>query len=163
MNSETEQLMNQQINRELYSAYLYLDFSVFFEDAGLPGFAHWYRVQAAEEEQHAMRIIRYMEDVKANITLSRIDAPDVDCEDVTTVLQKAREHEQFITSLILRLCRVADSANDYTTLRFLDWFVNEQREEETNADYMCSRVALCGDNEDGFYMLDRELAKREMK
>jgi len=160
MSNEIQTLLNDQITCELYSAYLYLDFSLYFEEEGLPGFSHWYRVQAGEEQQHALRIIRFLQDTGAHITLSPIGKPDADFMDLMTVIRMAQEHEKYVTGQILRLCRAADGAADYTTLRFLDWFVNEQREEEKNAAAMCSRAARYTESEAGLYLLDRELAKR---
>ena len=136
MNAKVHELLNQQINKEFYSAYLYLDFSNYFEDAGLDGFANWYKIQAQEERDHAM-LFYHMDVLKAGL-----------------------DHEKYVTSLIHNIYAEAYEAKDFRTMQFLDWFVKEQGEEETNANDLISKMELFGSDPKSLYMLNQELAAR---
>jgi ferritin len=160
MNAKVHHLLNQQINKELYSAYLYLDFANHFDDAGLTGFANWYKIQAREESDHAMLIYHYLHNENQNVTLEAIDKPS--CNDVShmDILVAGLEHEKYVTSLINDIYSSAYEARDLRTMKFLDWFVSEQAEEEINANALITKMELFGFDPKGLYMLDQELAAR---
>ena len=160
MNEKLHELLNQQINKEFYSAYLYLDFSNYFEDAGLDGFANWYKVQAQEERDHAMLFYQYLQNENQKVTLEAIDKPDKVFICHMDVLQAGLEHEKYVTSLINDINAEAYIVKDYRTMQFLDWFVKEQGEEETNANDLISKMKLFGSDPKSLYMLNQELATR---
>lgn len=160
MNSKIAELLNQQVNKELYSAYLYLDMSNYYDDQDLDGYANYYKIQAMEERDHALQFIQYMQSNDLKITLEAIDKPDVPFTCVLDPLVAAAKHERYVTGLINEIYHEAYAAKDYRTMKFLDWFVNEQMEEEHNADTMVSRYKLFGTDPKGLYLLDQEYAAR---
>lgn len=160
MNEKVSQLLNQQINKEFYSAYLYLDFSNYYERRGLSGFANWYKVQAQEERDHAMLFYQYLQNNNQTVTLDAIAKPDKVFTDDMGPLKAALEHELYVTSLINDIYAAAHEVKDFRTMQFLDWFVKEQGEEETNANDMISKMELFGSDPKGLYMLNSELASR---
>ncbi len=160
MNAKVRELLNQQINKEFYSAYLYLDFSNYFEDAGLDGFANWYKVQAQEERDHAMLFYQYLQNENQKVTLEAIAKPDKVFDAHIDVLKAGLEHEEYVTSLINDIYAAAYEVKDFRTMQFLDWFVKEQGEEETNANDMITKMELFGSDPKSLYMLNQELAAR---
>ena len=153
-------LINQQVNKEFYSAYLYLDIANFYRDKGLDGFANWYTVQAQEERDHAMLFYQYLHNNNVKVQLEAIAKPDKPFGDLTAPLKVGLEHEQYVTSLINDICAAAHQAKDFRTLQFLDWFVKEQGEEETNATDLITKMELFGSDPKGLYMLNSELKAR---
>ena len=160
MNAKVHELLNQQINKEFYSAYLYLDFSNYFEDAGLDGFANWYKRQAQEERDHAMLFYQYLQNENQKVTLEAIAKPDKVFTCHMDVLKAGLEHEEYVTSLINDIYAAAYDVRDFRTMQFLDWFVKEQGEEETNANDMITKMELFGSDPKSLYMLNQELAAR---
>ena len=160
MNAKVRDLLNQQIIKEFYSAYLYLDFSNYFEDAGLDGFANWYKVQAQEERDHAMLFYQYLQNENQKVTLEAIAKPDKVFTCHMDVLKAGLEHEEYVTSLINDIYAAAYEVKDFRTMQFLDWFVKEQGEEETNANDMITKMELFGSDPKSLYMLNQELAAR---
>lgn len=160
LDKKVVELLNQQVNKEFYSAYLYLDFSNYYYDQELNGFGNWYKVQAQEERDHAMLIIQYLQNNGEQIVLEAIDKPSVPLESAKSILSEALKHEQYVTSLIHTLYDAAYSVKDFRTMQFLDWFVKEQGEEETNADSLVKKFELFGDDPKSLYMLDSELGAR---
>ena len=160
MNEKVAALLNQQVNKEFYSAYLYLDFSNYYERRGLNGFANWYKVQAQEERDHAMLFYQYLQNNGETVTLEAIDKPDKVFSDDMGPLKAGLEHELYVTSLINDIYAAAYEVKDFRTMQFLDWFVKEQGEEETNANDMISKMELFGSDPKGLYMLNSELASR---
>lgn len=160
MNSKVHELLNQQINKEFYSAYLYLDFSNWFKSKGLDGFANWYLIQAQEERDHAMLFYQYLQNESKTITLEEISKPDKVFETGMDVLQAGLEHEEYVTSLINDIYSAAEEIKDYRTMQFLDWFIKEQGEEEANANGLISKMELFGFDPRSLYLLDKELAAR---
>ena len=152
--------MNQQINKEFYSAYLYLDFSNYFSRVGLDGFANWYMIQAQEERDHAMLFYTYLQNENQTVTLEGIDKPDKVFESHMDVLCAGLAHEEYVTSLINDIYSAAYDVKDFRTMQFLDWFVKEQGEEETNANDMITKMELFGSDPKSLYMLNQELAAR---
>ena len=153
-------LINQQVNKEFYSAYLYLDIANFYQDKGLDGFANWYTVQAQEERDHAMLFYQYLHNNNVKVQLEAIAKPDKPFGDLMAPLKVGLEHEQYVTSLINDICAAAHQAKDFRTLQFLDWFVKEQGEEETNATDLITKMELFGSDPKGLYMLNSELKAR---
>lgn len=160
LDQKVAQLINVQINKELYSAYLYLDFSVYYEELGLSGFANWYNVQAQEERDHAMLFLKYLQNSGGKVSLEAVDAPAVKPGSAAAVLDEGLKHEQYVTSLIHAIYDAAYTVKDFRTMQFLDWFVKEQGEEEKNAEDLIKKMALFGGDAKGLYMLDAELAAR---
>lgn len=160
MNDKIAFLLNQQINKEFYSAYLYLDMSNFYDEMDLDGYANYYMIQAQEERDHALLFMKYMQNNGLKVTLEAIDKPDKTFETVLDPLVVAAEHERYVTSLINDIYHEAHQAKDYRTMKFLDWFVDEQGEEEDNADSMINRYKLFGADPKGLYLLDQEYAGR---
>ncbi|MEE0774953.1 MAG: ferritin [Merdibacter sp.] len=153
-------LLNEQVNKEFYSAYLYLDFSNFYKSRSLDGYANWYEIQAREEMDHAMMMIRYLQDNDHEVVLEAIDKPQCKLESPEDPLHAGLEHERYVTKLIHTIYDAADEVRDFRTMRFLDWFVEEQGEEEKNASDMVSRYALFGHDPKGLYALDSEYKSR---
>ena len=160
LETKVAQLLNQQVNKELYSAYLYLDFSIYYDEEGLDGFANWYKIQAQEERDHAMLMLQYLQNNGGKATLETIAKPDKELTGRLQVLELGLEHERYVTSLIHDLYEAAHSAKDFRTMQFLDWFVKEQGEEETNANDLISKMELFGSDPKSLYMLNSELAAR---
>ena len=160
LNAKVHQLLNQQINKEFYSAYLYLDFSNYFKAKGLDGFANWYMVQAQEERDHAMLFYTYLQNENMPVTLEAIDKPDKVFNSHMAVLEAGLEHEQYVTSLINDIYGAAYDVRDFRTMQFLDWFVKEQGEEETNANDLITKYELYAGDARGLYLLNQELAAR---
>ena len=148
MNEKVRNLLNQQINKELYSAYLYLDFS------------NWYYIQAQEERDHAMLFYRYLQNNNEKVTLEAIAKPDKVLDSDMGVLKAGLEHEIYVTSLINDIYAAAYDVKDFRTMQFLDWFVKEQGEEETNANDLISKMELFGSDAKSLYMLNSELGAR---
>lgn len=160
LDQKVVELLNQQVNKEFYSAYLYLDFSNYYSDEGLDGFANWYMVQAQEERDHAMLFVQYLQNNGEKVVLEAVDKPAVDITSAKAVLEEGLKHERYVTGLIHNIYDAAYSVKDFRTMQFLDWFVKEQGEEETNAENLVKRFELFGDDPKSLYMLDSELAGR---
>ena len=160
LDKKIAKLLNEQVNKELYSAYLYLDFANYYADEGLDGFAHWYEVQAQEERDHAFMIRRYLINSGVKVEFLPIAKPDKEFKNHLAPLEAGYEHEQYVTSLITAIYHEAFEQKDYKTMQFLDWFIKEQGEEETNADDMVKKMKLFGTDAKGLYALNQELAAR---
>ena len=160
MNPKVRELLNQQINKEFYSAYLYLQFSNYFSSVGLDGFANWYMIQAQEERDHAMLFYQYLQNENQPVTLEAIDRPEKEIACHMDVLKAGLEHEEYVTSLIHAIYDAAHEVKDYRAMQFLDWFVKEQGEEETNANDLISKMELFGGDPKSLYMLNQELMAR---
>ncbi len=156
MNSTVANLINTQINKELYSAYLYLDFANYYASVGLDGFENWYKIQAQEERDHAMLFYQYLQNNGQNVSFEAVDKPEWTRGDNMTPLKKALEHEKYVTSLIDTIYAAAYEAKDFRTMQLLDWFVKEQGEEEKNAADMITKMELFGSDPKGLYMLNNE-------
>ena len=161
MDKKVYELLNDQINKEMYSAYLYLDMANFYTDRNLDGFAHWFEVQAAEEMEHGMKIYRYLHDNDQKVVLEAIAKPDKTYTELDDPLKAAYEHEQYVTSLIHAIYAAAVEAKDYRTMQFMDWFIAEQCEEEKDAKGLVDKYQLFA-KEGGFglYHLDSEMKSR---
>jgi len=160
LNEKVHSLLNQQINKEFYSAYLYLEFSNYFKAKGLDGFANWYMVQAQEERDHAILFYQYLQNNNAAVTFEAVNKPEDVFETSMDVLKAGFAHEIYVTSLINDIYAAAYEVKDFRTMQFLDWFVKEQGEEETNASDLISKMELFGSDPKSLYMLNQELAAR---
>lgn len=160
LNEKVVSLLNNQINKELYSAYLYLDFSNFYESKGLSGFANWYMIQAQEERDHAMLFYKYLHNNNEHVILEAIAKPDINISSLIDPLKQGLNHEEYVTSLINNIYAECQAVNDFRTMQFLDWFIKEQGEEETNANNLIAKMELFGGDAKGLYMLDNELGAR---
>lgn len=160
LDKKVAKLLEEQINKEFYSAYLYLDFSNYYVNAGLDGFANWYRIQAQEERDHAMLFLQYLQNNGECVKLEAIAKPDKTLKDNMEPLKAALEHERYVTALINTIYDAAYSIKDFRTMQFLDWFVKEQGEEEKNAEDMIKKMELFGTDAKGLYMLNSELGTR---
>ncbi len=160
MDKKVAELINDQINKEFYSAYLYLDFANYYGSVGLDGFENWYKIQAQEERDHAMLFFQYLENNGEKITLEAIAKPDKVFESHMAPLKAGLEHEKYVTSLINNIYEAAHEVKDFRTMQLLDWFVKEQGEEEKNASDMITKMELFGSDAKGLYMLNSELGAR---
>ena len=160
MQANIAKLINEQINAEFYSAYLYLSFADYYAEEGLSGYANYFEIQAAEERDHALIFRNYMHENGEKVTLKKIDQPKQTFKDYAGPLEAALEHEKLVTSLINKIYEAAHKAKDYRTMNFLNWFIDEQLEEEDNADNMVTRMRIFGKDSKALYDLDAEYAAR---
>ena len=160
LNAKVAKLLNEQITKELYSAYLYLDFSIYYEAEGLDGFSNWYMIQAQEERDHAMLFLKYLQMCGEKVELGAVEKPNKKLDSLMAPLKAGLEHEQYVTSLINEIYAAAYDVKDFRTMQFLDWFVKEQLEEEKNAEDMIKKMELFGSDAKGLYSLDSEYAAR---
>ena len=152
--------INKQINAELWSAYLYLSMSAHFSNESLAGFANWFKVQFHEEQDHALKLMNYLISKGNKVELSPIQEVKTSWDSALEAFEETLKHEKVVTSLINNLVSIARSENDYATESMLQWFVNEQVEEEETAQGMIDELKLIGDNGVGIYMMNKELATR---
>ena len=160
VSKKVKDLLNNQVNAEFYSAYLYLDFSNYYKDAGLDGYANWYMIQAQEERDHALLFIQYLQQQGEAIVLEAIEKPDKKYKKFIDPLKMGAEHERVVTDLINKIYAAAYEEHDFRTMQFLDWFVKEQAEEEDNADDNVTKFELFGNDSKGLYELDAEMKTR---
>lgn len=160
INKKILDLLNSQINKELFSAYLYLGISQYYSDATLEGFANWYKIQAKEEQDHADLMMQYIQNCGGKIELESIAKPNVAYTDLKQGVEASLEHERYITQEINTIYGTALEEKDYKTVEFLTWFVKEQVEEEKNAEEQVKKLQLFDGDKRALYMLDRELAGR---
>lgn len=161
LSKKMEKALNEQVNAEMYSAYLYLSMSAYFEDQNLSGFANWMHVQAQEEMTHAMKIYRYIHDRGGSVELEQIDKPQTKWDNAQKVVEEVYSHEQKVTEMIHNLVNLAREEKDHGTDNMLQWFVAEQVEEEANADELLNQVKMVEGQAQGLLMLDRELKQRQ--
>lgn len=159
--SETmEKKINEQINAELYSAYLYLSMSCQAQDMNLKGFANWFNIQYQEEVAHAMGFLNYVQERGGKVTLTAIEGPKTQWDSALAMFEETCKHEAYVTSLINGLAALAVQENDFAAGHFFSWYVKEQVEEEATAGEICSEVKMAQDNPGAMLMLDRELGTR---
>jgi len=152
--------INEQINKELYSAYLYQSMMAHFEALGLAGFANWMRVQSMEETLHAYKFYDYVIERGGKVTLLPIDGPETEWATPLAAFEQVATHEQFVTSRINNLMDIAQELRDHATASFLQWYIDEQVEEEASAEAIIQKLRLVGDNPNGLFMVDQELGAR---
>lgn len=152
--------LNKHLNEEMFSSYLYLSMSAYFETKNLKGFANWMRLQSQEEYMHAMKFYSYIIQVGGNVTLAQINSPKTSWKNHMEVFKETLEHEKYITELINKLVDLAIQEKDHATNNFLQWFVNEQVEEVATAEDIVNKLEMIGDNKNGLFLIDRELGAR---
>jgi len=160
LNAQLENALNEQMNSELYSAHLYLSMAAYFETETLPGFAHWMRIQHSEEVSHALRIFDYINDRDGRAVINAIAQPPTEFESVQSAMEMAYDHERAVTAMIEDLYRVAQEHKDYATHVLLEWFIEEQVEEEKSALDIVDYLKRIGDDGTGLLILDGRLADR---
>jgi len=160
LSKKMEDAFNSQLNAELYSSYLYLSMAAYFESTNLAGFANWMQVQTQEENFHSMKFYNYINERGGRVKLSQIDAPPAEWNSPLAVFEATLKHEQKVTSLINDLMFVARNEKDNASEIFLQWFVNEQVEEEDNVSTLLGQLKLIKDNPHALFMIDRELSQR---
>ncbi len=160
INEKMEQAFNDQINKELYSEYLYLAMKSYFVELNLQGFVNWFDVQVQEEHAHAMGMYDYVHERGGKVVLEAIDKPEVEGKTPLEVFEQVLKHEEFVTSRINALMDVAEDVKDRAALSFLDWYLKEQVEEESNVGGVLATLKLIGDDKKALLMLDKELAAR---
>ena len=162
MNERIEKALNEQMNAEMYSAYLYLSMASYFESKGLEGCANWMKAQTQEELIHAMKFYNFIVERGGRAVMAEIKAPPSEWDSPLKVFEHALEHEQLVTSLINKLMELAIEEKDHATQIFLQWFVTEQVEEEASAGAVVDKMRLAGESAGGVFMVDRELAQRQL-
>jgi len=160
LDEKMQTALNKQMNAELYSSYLYLSMSAYFQSISLPGFANWLRIQAQEELVHAMKFYDFINERGGRVMLQPVEGPPTEWSSPLDVFENTYKHEQKVTSLINDLVNLAVKEGDHATNIFLQWFVTEQVEEESSADEVVQKLKLMGDAKGGLFMLDREMAQR---
>jgi len=160
LNPTVQQALNDQVQKELHSAYIYLSMAAYFEAENLAGAASWMRQQASEEQAHAMKIFDFIIDRGGRVALQAIDAPPADFASPLAVFQASYAHEQKVTKSIHDLYALAVQEGDYPTQVMLQWFIDEQVEEEKNASAIMAQLQMVGDSPAALLMIDRQLAAR---
>ena len=160
ISKKMEAALNEQLNKEMYSAYLYMSMSAYSTHIGLKGFANWFMVQYQEEMMHAMKFYNYINDQGGRVMLIAIDAPPTAFESPLDMFEKTLKHEQFVTKRINDLVDLAIKEKDHATNIFLQWFITEQIEEEANDNDVIAKLKLVGKKGDALLMVDKELSMR---
>ena len=154
------EILNEQINKEFYSGYLYLSMSAHMKELGLFGFASWLRLQAKEEVEHGLKVFDYIINSNSFVTLKQIKTPEFEFNGIIPIFNIIYEHEKCITRSVMSVAQKAEEECDRTTLNFIDWFIEEQIEEEENVKNIIKRFELFGDDKVALYLMDKELAQR---
>ncbi|MBI5251320.1 MAG: ferritin [Desulfomonile tiedjei] len=160
INEKIQDAFNEQLNAELYSSYLYLSMAAYFQSVNLEGLASWMRCQAQEEILHAMKFYNFINERAGRVLLAAIEGPPIKWESPLAAFEDAYRHEEKVTGLINNLVDLAIQEKDHAANAFLQWFVNEQVEEESSVDAVVHQLKLAGDQGSGLFMIDRELATR---
>ena len=160
INEKVEKALNDQVNAEMYSSYLYLSMSAYCESIDLPGFAQWMKAQAQEEMLHTMKMYDYIVERGGRMVFSAIAAPPAEWKSSLDTFSYALGHEQIVTGLINKLVDIAIAESDHATNIFLQWFVSEQVEEEATFTSVLQHLKMVGDHGHGLFMMDRELGAR---
>lgn len=155
-----QEAMNEQINKEFFSSYLYLSMAAYFEDRNLTGFAHWMRLQAEEEREHAMKFYDFILDAGGHVVLKAIDGPETDWKSNLDVAEQVAAHEAKVTKSITDLYELALKEKDYAAQVMLQWFISEQVEEEKNAQELVAKLRMIEERGTAVLMLDHRLSKR---
>ena len=163
INEKVENILNSQINKEFYSAYLYLAMSAYFDEIGLFGFSNWTKVQAKEEMDNGMILFDYIIERDGKVKLEQIDAPERDFHNPLQVFEKILDHEKFVTDSINCVASLSEDECDLATRHFINWYISEQVEEEANARDIITKLNMFGDEKASLYHLDKELGNREYK
>ena len=160
INEKLQNEFNVQINKELYSEYLYLAMKTYFMEQNLMGFVNWFDVQVQEEHAHAMGMFDYLNERGGQIELMSIDKPEFSGKTPLEIFEEVLKHEQYVTSRINTVYDVAEEVRDRAAMKFLDWYIDEQVEEEASVDGVLSTLRLIGDDKNALLLLDKDLATR---
>ena len=160
VSEKINEIMNEQINKEFYSGYLYLSMSAHFHELGLFGFSSWLKIQAKEEVEHGLRLLDYLLERNSYVTLKQIRMPDFEFRGVKSVFETLYEHEKCITHSVMNIAKLAEEECDRKTLTFIDWFIEEQTEEEQQVHDIIKRLELFGEDNATLYLMDKELGAR---
>lgn len=160
ISEKIEKAINAQINAEMYSAYLYLSMSSYFESLNLPGFANWMRVQFEEEQSHALKFVDYLNERGGRVVLEAIERPQTEWDGAIAVFEQTLEHEKHVTALLNAIADIAEEEKDRPTRNLLAWYIDEQVEEESSAEKILNELKWINGEGHGMLMLDRELASR---
>ena len=160
ISNSINEILNEQINKEFYSGYLYLSMSAHLKELGLNGFAKWTRLQAKEEVEHGLKIFDYLIDCNSFVTLKQIRMPEFEFEGILSIFNHIYAHEQCITNAIMTIAQKAEEEHDRSTLNFIDYFIGEQIEEEEAVKNIIKRIELFGDDKVALYLIDKELGER---
>ena len=160
INEKVEKALNDQVNAEMYSSYLYLSMSAYYESIDLPGFAQWMKAQANEEMVHTMKMYDYIIERGGRMVFATIEAPPADWDSALDAFICTLKHEELVTGLINKIVDIAIAEGDHATNIFLQWFVSEQVEEEATVGGVLQHLKMVGDHGHGLFMMDRELGTR---
>lgn len=163
LSQKMQDALNAQINAELLASYKYLAMAAYFESENLPGCAKWMHIQSDEERAHAMKFYAYINSRRGRVLLHPLEGPKNEWSGALEVFEAALKHEQMVTGMISSLMELAISERDYATQSFLNWFVDEQVEEEANVDAVIQDLKRIGDSAQGLFILDRELGQRQVE
>ncbi|MDI9369612.1 MAG: ferritin [Synergistaceae bacterium] len=161
INRKVEEAINEQINAELYSAYIYLSMASWFDSMNLGGMAHWMNLQAKEEVEHALKFADFLMERGGRVIYKAIEGPETEWPSPLEAFRAAYDHEKYVTRRINDLMDIAIAEKDYASQVFLQWFITEQVEEEASASEIVGRLEMIGDGKHGLLMIDKELAGRE--
>ena len=160
VSEKINEIINEQINKEFYSGYLYLSMSAHLHEVGLFGFASWLKIQAKEEVEHGLKLLDYLLERSSYVTLKQIQTPDFEFKGVGSVFRTLYEHERCITHSVMEIAKLAEEECDRKTLSFIDWFIEEQTEEEQQVKDIIKRLELFGEDKTSLYLMDNELGQR---
>ncbi|MFQ5585522.1 MAG: ferritin [Thermodesulfobacteriota bacterium] len=160
LNDKMQKVLNEHLNYEIYSSYLYLSMAAYFESIDLKGFANWMRIQVQEELVHVMKFYDYIIERDARVTLTEVAGPPTEWDSPAAAFADTLKHEQMVTERINKIVGAAITENDYATHTFLQWFITEQVEEEATAKGVLQQIKMIGESSDGLFMIDRELGQR---
>ncbi len=160
ISEKMQKALNDQLNKELFSSYLYLSMAAYLEDINQTGMASWMRLQADEEHEHAMKFFDFILRVDSKVELQQIDKPQIEWNSPEEVFKASLAHEQYISKSIFEIVDLATQEKDHATRTFLNWFVDEQVEEEASVKDIVQKFEMIGESKGAMYMLDRELGKR---
>ena len=160
VSEKINEIINEQINKEFFSGYLYLSMSANLHEVGLFGFSHWLKEQAREEVEHGLKLLDYLLERNSYVTLKQIRTPEFEFKGVTSVFETLYEHEKCITNSVMDIARLAEEECDRKTLNFIEWFIEEQVEEEQQVKNIIKRLELFGEESSALYLMDKELGER---
>ena len=161
VSEKINEIMNEQINKEFFSGYLYLSMSAHLHELGLFGFSSWLKIQAREEVEHGLKLLDYLLERNSYVTLRQIRTPEFEFKGVKSVFETLYEHEKCITHSVMNIAKLAEEECDRMTLSFIDWFIEEQTEEEQRVHDIIKRLEIFGEEKASLYLMDKELGLRE--
>lgn len=160
VSEQINSIINEQINKEFFSGYLYLSMSAYLKELGLFGFSSWMKIQAKEEVQHGLKLLDYLLDRNSFITLRQIPTPEFEYNGILSVFERIYEHELSITNSVIQISKIAEDECDRKTLAFIEWFIEEQVQEEQTVRDIIKRIKLFGEDCTSLYLMDSELGQR---